>query len=134
MSNLIGKSINMGLGLFALSREKIEEFVEELVDKGEVARKDARDLALELIKKGEEQRNELKELIKNEVTEAINFAGLAKKEDIITRDEISKIVKEQVTQVLLEQGIIKDKNAKWIRGKIREWIIKTISQLEKGIV
>jgi polyhydroxyalkanoate synthesis regulator phasin len=112
MSNLIGKSINMGLGLFALSREKIEEFVEELVDKGEVARKDARDLALELIKKGEEQRNELKELIKNEVTEAINFAGLAKKEDIITRDEISKIVKEQVTQVLLEQGIIKDKNAK----------------------
>ncbi|ABY94323.1 hypothetical protein Teth39_0660 [Thermoanaerobacter pseudethanolicus ATCC 33223] len=30
MTNLIEKSINFGLGLFALSREKIEKIVEEL--------------------------------------------------------------------------------------------------------
>jgi polyhydroxyalkanoate synthesis regulator phasin len=41
MVNLFEKSINLGLGLFSLSREKIEKTVEELVNKGEVARKDA---------------------------------------------------------------------------------------------
>ena len=41
MAGLIEKSINVGLGVFSYSREKIEEIVDELVNKGEVARKDA---------------------------------------------------------------------------------------------
>lgn len=112
MTNLFERSINMGLGLFVYSREKVEELVEELVSKGEIAKKDARQLAGELVKRGEEQRDELKKLIKNEVTEALNYVNVAKKEDIVTRDEISRIVREQIIQVLREQGIAKDGNAK----------------------
>lgn len=112
MASLIEKSIDLGLGLFAYSREKVEEMVEELVNKGEVARKDARQFASELVKRGEEQRNELKKLIKDEVTEALNYVNVAKKEDLVTKDEISRIVREQVMLVLKEQGIAKDGNAK----------------------
>jgi polyhydroxyalkanoate synthesis regulator phasin len=86
--------------------------VEELVNKGEVARKDARQFAGELVKRGEEQRNELKKLIKDEVTEALNYVNVAKKDDIVTKDEISRIVREQVMLVLQEQGLAKDVNAK----------------------
>ena len=39
------KSINLGLGLLLYSREKVEEFVEELVSKGEVSKNDARQFA-----------------------------------------------------------------------------------------
>ena len=106
--NFFEKSIDLGLGLFAYSREKVEELVEELVNKGEVAKKDARQFAAELVKKGEEQRDELKKLIKEEVVEALNYVNAAKKEDIVTREEISRIVREQVVQVLREQGITKD--------------------------
>jgi hypothetical protein len=38
--------------------------------------------------------------------------NVAKKEDIVTKDEISQIVREQIMQVLREQGIAKDGNAK----------------------
>ncbi len=112
MTSLIEKSINLGFGLFAYSREKVEDLVEELVNKGEVARKDARQFAGELVKRGEEQRNELKKLIKDEVTEALNYVNVAKKDDIVTKDEISRIVREQVMLVLQEQGLAKDVNAK----------------------
>ncbi len=112
MTNLFEKSVNLGLGLFMYSREKVEEFVEELVSKGEIAKKDARQFAGELVKRGEEQRDELKKLIKEEVAEALNYTRVAKKEDIVTKEEISRIVREQMLQVLQEQGIAKGGNEK----------------------
>ncbi len=109
MANLFEKSVNFGLGALMYSREKVEELVEELVNKGEVAKKDARQFAGELVKKGEEQKEELKKLIKNEVAEALNQMNVAKKEDIVTKDEISRIVREQIMQVLAEQKPETDK-------------------------
>lgn len=103
MLNSIEKSINLGLGLLVYSREKIEEMVEELVSKGEVAKTDARQFAGELVQKGEEQREELTRLIQSEVTKSLENANVAKKEDILTKDEIGQIVKEQVRQALREQ-------------------------------
>ncbi len=112
MTNLFEKLINLGLGLFVYSKEKVEELVEELVSKGEIAKKDARQFAGELVKRGEEQRDELKKLIKDEVVKTLNYVNVARKEDIVTKDEISQIVREQITQVLQEQGIAKDGNEK----------------------
>jgi polyhydroxyalkanoate synthesis regulator phasin len=112
MRNLFEKSINLGLGLFVYSREKVEEMVEELVNKGEVAKKDARQFANELTKKGEEQREELKKLIKDEIAETLKLMNVAKTEDLITKDEISQIVREQIIQVINEQGITKNISVK----------------------
>ncbi len=108
MSNSFEKSINLGLGLLMYSREKVEELVEELVSRGEVARKDARQFAVELMQKGEEQREELKKLIQSEVIKALDHVNVARKEDLVTKDDIREIVKEQVRLVLREQGISKE--------------------------
>lgn len=107
MGNLFEKSINLGFGLFAYSKEKIEEVVEELVSKGEVAKKDARQFAGDLMKRGEEQKSELKNMIKDEVSKALDHLNVAKKDDVPTKSEIAEIVREQVLQVLNEQGIAK---------------------------
>lgn len=103
MLNSFEKSINLGLGLLVYSREKVEELVEELVSKGEVAKKDARQFAGELVKRGEEQREELKKLIQNEVIIALDHVNVAKKDDLITQNEIREIVREQIQQALREQ-------------------------------
>ena len=108
MSNAFEKSINIGLGLLLYSREKVEELVEELVGKGEVAKKDARQFAGELMQRGEEQREELKKLIQSEVANALVHVNVAKKEDLVTKDEIREIVREQLQQVLREQGCFKN--------------------------
>lgn len=106
MTNLFEKSIDLGLGLFVYSREKIEEMVEELVDKGEIAKKDARKFAGELIKRGEDQKNELKTLIKDEITSVLNDMNIAKKEDLVSKNEIRDIVREELIKVLNEHGIL----------------------------
>lgn len=96
MSNAFEKSITIGLGLLLYSREKVEELVEELVGKGEVAKKDARQFAGELMQRGEEQREELKKLIQSEVAKALDHVNVAQKGDLVTKDEIGEIVREQV--------------------------------------
>ncbi|MFZ3133004.1 MAG: hypothetical protein WA125_18325 [Desulfosporosinus sp.] len=108
MSNAFEKSINIGLGLLLYSREKVDELVEELVGKGEVAKKDARQFAGELMQRGEEQREELKKLIQSEVANALVHVNVARKEDLVTKDELREIVREQMQQVLREQGCFKN--------------------------
>lgn len=112
MLNSLEKSINLGLGLFVYSREKIEELVDELVGKGEVAKKDARQFAVELVQRGEEQREELKKLIQSEVIKALENVNIAKKDDIVTKDEIREIVREQIQMALAEQGFSQNEDMK----------------------
>lgn len=102
MANLLEKSINLGLGLFSLSREKIEKTVEELVNKGEVAREDAQGMVKELVNKGEEQRKELRKMIKDIFAETFDYMNIAKKEDLITKEDIRNIVHEEIKKVLDE--------------------------------
>lgn len=107
MLKTLEKSIDLGVGLLLYSREKIEELVEELVRKGEVAKKDAKDFTAELIRQGQEQREELKKLIQGEVAKVLNDLNIAKKEDLVTKDEIREIVREQIQQAFQEIGIIR---------------------------
>lgn len=101
IKEFVDKSLNFGLGLAVYSREKIEELVEEMVQKGEVAKKDARDLAGDLVKKGEEQRNQVQKMVHDEVTKILDKMDLARKSDI----------KEQVAAALKEAGLGEEKPA-----------------------
>jgi polyhydroxyalkanoate synthesis regulator phasin len=82
IKELVEKTLNFGLGLAAYSREKIEELVEEMVRKGDVAQKDARQLAADLVRKGEEQKVELQKLVHDEVTRILDKMDLVRKSDI----------------------------------------------------
>jgi len=104
MSNVLGKSFDLGLGLLMYSRDRVEEFVEELVDRGDVAKKDARKCASELVKRGEEEREELKKLIQGEVSKALEQADVTRKENLATKDEIREIVREEIREALGKQG------------------------------
>jgi polyhydroxyalkanoate synthesis regulator phasin len=95
IKELVEKTLNFGLGLAAYSREKIEELVEEMVRKGDVAQKDARQLAADLVHKGEEQKVELQKLVHDEVTRILDKMDLVRKSDI----------QEHVTAALRDAGM-----------------------------
>jgi len=90
MSSILEDTINLGFGLFAYSREKIEEIVEKMVQKGEVAKKDASSFVSELAAKGELERKELKKIIGDEVKEAVEILKP------ITREEIRQIIRDEM--------------------------------------
>ena len=112
MTNTFEKSFNLGLGLLMYSKDKVDEFVEDLVSRGDIAKKDARQFAGELVQRGEEQREELKKLIYGEVSNTLEQGGVARKADLVTKDEIREIVREEVQKALREQGLPKDENAR----------------------
>ncbi|MGI6299415.1 MAG: phasin family protein [Saccharofermentanales bacterium] len=96
--NLLKKSFDFGLGLAAYSKEKIEEMVEEMVKRGEVANKDARKVADDLIEKGKSSRAEIQQMISNEVNHALKKIGL--KDEAARKAELELIVRKQVEAAL----------------------------------
>lgn len=99
MSNILEKPFNMGLGLFAYSREKIEKVVDELVNKGEVTRKDAQEVVSDLVKKGEEQREELKKFVRDEIKETVDL------KDFVKTGDLRDIIREELAKVISYEGI-----------------------------
>ena len=67
MANILEKTLLMGLGVFTLTREKVREAINELVEEEGVEPEEAQKLADALITKGEKEREELRALIRQEV-------------------------------------------------------------------
>lgn len=98
--HIVRKTLDFGLGLAMYSKDKIEALVEEMVSKGEVARKDARKLADELVKKGEDSRVELRALVSDEVRSALKTLGLSKDDAPFDQERLDRLVEEKVEQAL----------------------------------
>ncbi len=76
----------LGIGIAALTREKAEEIVDELVKKGELSSDEGKELVKDLLKKSEDQRKDLAKRIDFEVKKALN--GL-----VVSRSDIQKLEK-----------------------------------------
>jgi polyhydroxyalkanoate synthesis regulator phasin len=77
MKEFLKRGLYLGVGAFTLTKEKIEQVVDDLVHRGEADQKDRRDLIEEFMKRAQEFEKELTEKIKNIV---INYGFASKKE------------------------------------------------------
>jgi polyhydroxyalkanoate synthesis regulator phasin len=100
MLSLLEKSLYLGFGIFSYSREKIEKIVEELVEKGDVKKQDAQKMVSDLVKKGREQREELEKMVREEIIKSIDYMNIARKQDLITKEEIRDIIREELNKAL----------------------------------
>ena len=101
MSSLIEDVFNFGLGLFAYSRERIEETVDKMVENGTLAKKDASSFAAELAKKGEQEREELKKFVDDRISKASDTFDNRLKP--VTKDEVREIIKEEIGAYFAER-------------------------------
>jgi len=67
MASIVEKALLMGLGAWSLTRDKVNEAVNELVEEEEVEPEEARRLVDALVTKGEKEREELRQMIRKEV-------------------------------------------------------------------
>ncbi|MGD2144530.1 MAG: hypothetical protein PVF54_08650 [Anaerolineae bacterium] len=67
MANILERTLLLGLGVLTLTREKVSEAVNELVDEEQVEPEEARKLIDALVSKGEKERQELRDVIRQEV-------------------------------------------------------------------
>jgi len=82
------KMFYFGLGLAAVTKERIEEFVNDLVKTGEVKQQEIGSLKEKLLAKAEEEKKELLNIIRTQVKAVADELGF------VTRDEIDKLKKQ----------------------------------------
>ena len=100
MFDFIKKTMLTGVGLAAMTRDKIEELAKELTEKGEMTEKEGKELVDELLIKSEKAKRELEAKMESIVKNVLGKLNLATKEDI---DEIEERLKR------LEGKEVKDK-------------------------
>jgi len=82
MSGIIERSLELGLGALTLTKEKIEEMVEDLDKLRDAPRERGRELVDRLLEKGREARQELREFIARETEQALAKANLAPRSEL----------------------------------------------------
>ncbi|MDY7079777.1 MAG: hypothetical protein SXV54_23070 [Chloroflexota bacterium] len=96
MTRLIEKSLLAGLGVLTLTRDKVTQFVDKLVEEGEVKEEDAPGIIDKLVNRGQEEREELRKLVREELDKARIGLPRASRKDI---EDLSKKIDELATQI-----------------------------------
>ena len=82
MFDIFKKGVLMGLGAITITKEKVEEVVDELIKKGELAKDERSNAIQDLLKKAEEQEKVLIDKVSAEVNKAIEKLGVPTKQDL----------------------------------------------------
>jgi len=71
-----------GVGVAALTKEKIEEVAKDFVEKGKMTEQEGRDLVNDLVSRSDESRLELQKQIGEKVEMVLEKMDLAKKSEV----------------------------------------------------
>ncbi len=92
MIELVKKTLLTGVGVAALTKEKIEEVAKDFVEKGKMTEQEGRDLVDDLVKRSDESRVELQKLIEGKVQAILEKMDLAKKSEVdALKNEIEEL-------------------------------------------
>lgn len=92
MFDYIRKMTLAGAGLAIITTEKIQEMMDDLVKKGEMTEKEAREAVNEYVEKSKQAKKDLEEKVEQMIT------GLLNRMNIPTRKEIEEI-KERLARL-----------------------------------
>lgn len=79
---MLKELLHVGLGSVVVIKDKIEEELKILQEKGKINTSDAKSFLESVTKKGEEEDEKIKQKIKDMLKEAIEELGVATKKDI----------------------------------------------------
>lgn len=71
-----------GIGIVALTQEKLEEFKQEMIEKGEMKKEECENFVIQVLSEKDRQLKDIEEKISNKVRDAIENSGVATKKDI----------------------------------------------------
>lgn len=82
MIDLIKKTFYTGLGAVALTKEKIEELADELVEKGKLSEGDVKKFVDDLFEKSESAKEQIKKHVEKITEDTLKKMKLATKDDL----------------------------------------------------
>lgn len=95
MARLIEKSLLLGLGVLTLTRDKVVQVVNSLIEEGEVKPEEAPNIIDRLVARGETEREELRKLVRDELDKTRFVASRKDVEELSQKiDELAAKVEE----------------------------------------
>ena len=82
MIDLLKKTLLTGVGVAALTKEKIEELAKDFVEKGKITEQEGKALVDDLVVRSEESREEFQKQIEEKVQAALKKMNLAKQSEL----------------------------------------------------
>ncbi|MDP2767428.1 MAG: phasin family protein [Candidatus Methanoperedens sp.] len=82
MSDMFRKMGLFGIGVISLTQEKVEEFSQEMIKKGEISKEEGKKFVKEVLSEKEKQLKDIEEKINERVRENIKKSGVVMKSDI----------------------------------------------------
>ncbi|MEJ2078145.1 MAG: phasin family protein [Acidobacteriota bacterium] len=89
MLDILKKTYLAGLGLATLTREKVEEIVDELVKRGEVAEKDRSHVVQDLLDRARDEQKKLSSSVQDAVQKVIRELGVPTRKEY--RDLLNRV-------------------------------------------
>jgi polyhydroxyalkanoate synthesis regulator phasin len=82
MIDIVRKSFLFGLGVIALTKEKAQNFVEDLKKNEKITPEEGKKLVKDMMKKSEEFSKKIRKEIRKQIQVVVKEMGLATKDDI----------------------------------------------------
>jgi len=82
MLELIKKTLLTGIGLAVVTKDKAENFVKDLVEKGELTENEGKDFISSILAKSEQAKKDLEERVETIVNKVLGTMNVATKADI----------------------------------------------------
>ncbi len=102
MFDILRKTFLFGVGLTSLTKEKAEEFIDELIKRGEVESKDKAKAVDNIIQRAKEEEKKFNEKVNQTVQNVINNMGITTKKDIENLEskikELENIINEKLNK------------------------------------
>ena len=96
MIDILRKTMDAGVGVLSLTKEKLEKVMNELVEKGEVTKDEAKDFVKEMMEKGEQEREALRNTVQKEVERVKGAMGLISRDDLRQLEERLKRIEDKL--------------------------------------
>ena len=89
----------IGAGLWAMTEERVNELVKELVDKGDISREEGRKAVQDLVEESKKQRVDLEKKISDKIQDAISKADVFTRKDMHELESRLEILEEEVQKM-----------------------------------
>ena len=99
MFELIKKAMFTGIGMAAMTKDKIEELAGDFIKKGDLSEQEGRKLVDEMMKKSEESKAEVKKQLDEMVQAALVKMEVASKTQVQELQEEIRLLREAVEKL-----------------------------------
>jgi len=100
MIDLLKKTLLTGVGVAALTKEKIEELAKDFVEKGKISEKEGKAFVDDLIARSDESREAFQHQVEEKVQSVLTKMNLAKQSEV----DALKVEVETLQKALNEKG------------------------------